>query len=285
MHERTARKELTDATTEPVEPCRYHNELKKMQSIMSIKLGDYAFCLENIRPISNRVECEIARRFYQTTNTDVPISFGSEAFEKLTRVWLTRDEERAKRIMKDVNARKIGSIDLILQTDSVQKVSAQRISKNTRRSASPEEELAKASKIGVIANGPIMNNELRVFECGSNYFKTDLKIYCCASYRRYCTFAVVELPKSHQWSDCLPPNDGSENKATPMGVSLQRHQNERHEKYMKRINSNWIQWQIPDKKKTIEWNEIELDPYPFRDTILHRVSLSIDDAMILLNFM
>lgn len=320
INETKATEKQASMDSNPLPMCRHQDELKQLQLSMSAKLNDFAFDLENIRPIINRHNNEIPQRFCASI---VPLDqgartrniFGSVAFEPFCRKIMARNEHDANEILTHFEVNKIKSIDLILQADSVQKdetpapQNTEKISTETWRTASPmkanilnildkymvcddERNAAalvngNASKSVVFVNGLTLNS-LRMMECGQSdaFNKSEHKIYCVKNCMNFGTFAVVALPHFYSMAKCMPLNTVQENEIMPIESTLQRYQNELQEHFVKRIESKWNEWQTSDRKKQIEWNESELNATSFHHVNLQSVSSrSIGIAIISPNLM
>lgn len=299
-----------------VRACHHHTQLKVLQSRMSNSLDDYAFWLESVRPINHWTDYEIPRRFYNSNFSDDPISAasGSVGLGIFSQKIMARDEQHANQILDDFEESKgtqetkirISSIDLILQVDSVQADEICAPENSDRRIALSETDVEQIRNIlskyvlcdderdaAPLADeyprktfivGSSTLNHLRMMECGhSDAFKSTIKIYCFANCIEFCKYAVVELPQFYRLVTCLAPIDRGEHEAKLAAGSLQWHQTELHEQFVKRITSKWNAWKQFDTKKKIELLEVESYSTLFRTRSIHLVSEIIPPIVFVLH--
>lgn len=283
-----------------VEPCRHHNELKRLQLQMNNNLDEFACYLETLRPINDReAPREIPRRFNISIQSIFAVEHPSPAFEsvalgKFSQKIMARDEQHAEQILRDFEGSHIKSIDLILQVDLVQKgdiCAPENRGRGIPLSEMEEEHIRNIlskyvlcdgeldaaaladeypSKIVIFSNGKTLNN-LRMMECGhSDAFNIlMIRVYCLEHCINFCKVAVVELPQIYWMATCLPLNERDGRDAS----ALQCHHEELHEQYVKRTASKWRVRQVFDTKKKIEWVEIEIHSSLFRTRNFHLVSV------------
>lgn len=269
-----------------------------MQKKMGAKLDDFAFCMENVRPIIKRVSYEIPKRYQQLIGST---QFSSVAFERLSRKIVARDEERAIQILTDFAEMKTESIDLILQMDSalvdLENVpeASERIPDDTWSlhekpmqeyvanilrtyvvcDAANAAKLAQRypSKIIIVANGTVLINR-RTIECGQNkvFDVVQQKIYCMANCIEFGKFVVCDLPQFYPLQTCFSLVAGDGDELMPIAVVLQEHQIGLHDSFIAWMRSKKNAWNIRDSKKKIEWTKIEFDRNLTRNIRLALVS-------------
>lgn len=251
--------------------CRHYDELKVMQSELSHKLGNFAFRMENIRPILTRANYEMPQRLHQSLNVTRADHIDSMACKKFCRTFSVRDTSHANQILRDFGTLRIGSIDLMFR------INPQEMDENPGH----QDKLAVNGAPIEAVDWCKLSTELLtpMMECGRSdaFNKTVRKIYCQGKCINFCGFAVVELPL-YATGCCLPLIDVAR-RHEPMSTTsqLQKHQHKVHEELVKRIRSELNAWNISDLKKTIRFDENERTCNPIRSWAVQDVSA--DDAL------
>lgn len=256
----------------PPEMCHHHEAIEVVQTELCYKLGDFAFRMENIRPILTRANYEMPQRLHQSINVTKVANIALMARERYWRMFLAGNASYANQILRDFGRLQIGSIDLIFQ------IIPQEMGEN----------LGHRETI-TVNDAPIETFDWRILsttlvkhmmECSrSNAFSKPSfhKIYCRENCINFCGFAVVELPL-YPMGCCLPLiDDAPEHGAMSIASALQKRQHEVHEELVQRIRSKLNAWNIFNFKKIIDLGEYDQDSLPFRSWAAHIVS--VDDAV------
>lgn len=280
IEDRIARRRETPTTPRqmlmgsgPPVNCQHHETMEAIQTELSHKLCDFAFRMENIRPILTRANYEMPQRFHQSTNVIKVDNIDLMACERFCRMLLARNASHSNQILRDFGRLQIGSIDLIFQ------IIPQEIG----------EDLGRQGEM-TVNDAPIEISDWRLLsmasvkhmmECrrsGAFTKPSHHKMYCRENCINFCGFAVVELPL-YPMGCCVPSiDDAHEHEAMSIASPLQKRQHEVHEELVQRIRSKLNAWHILDLKKIIDYSEIEYNIKPFRSWDAKHVSA--DDAVI-----